>query len=597
MRPSQPSPAPRPFALRGAEPSRTLAKSADPAFAPVSLPGLSAIALASLLALATPEPVRAAQGSCGVGAGGLTVNNVRSGQCDLEAGDALVVNGAGEIRGGDNGVFVDSGGTGISVTNAGLIRGASFDGVFNRGSVSAITNSGRIDGVATGIYNPGQIGTITNNASGTIAGNGGSGGDAIISNLGGSRLTTLNNRGLIDGRVTTQDTTINIYGSSARFTGAVVNTLVGNVGTGDASINVRSGASFTTENTFRSDTFVVHSGGTLRMNSGAHTIQVDNGGAAAFNNQGTLRIPESVTAQITGNYTQSGALRIGAASTATFGRLNVSGNVSLTGAATFVVDVNAVNTLATGQTLDGVITAGGTLTNSAPATNVSDNSALFNFESRTDGTAVDLDVVAAGSPAPAPAPSPSPSPSPSPAPSPSPSPAPAPREGIVPAVIDNGLLNGVPTAQVLDGFIRGGRTGTDWDTVVTALGRLPTNAEVALAVGQAMPLMHGNSAQVALAHSAASGSAIEQQAGAVGQSGGNGPVTNGLWVKPVGNWVDQDGRDGASGYGLATYGIVGGLQSDLNARTRLGSASPTWTAMWMARVLQPGSAATSKAHS
>lgn len=140
----------------------------------------------------------------------------------------------------------------------------------------------------------------------------------------------------------------------------------------------------------------------------------------------------------------------------------------------------------------------------------------------------------------------------------------------MPAVIDNGLTNGVPAARVLDGYIRGGRNGSDWDAVVTALGRLPTNAGVAIAVGQAMPLMHGNSASAALVHSAASGSAIEQQAGATGASGGNGTAPSGLWVKPIGNWVDQDGRDGSSGYEVRTYGIVGGVQRDLHARARLG---------------------------
>lgn len=583
-----------------------------------------AIALGSAcnIAVSGPGPALMGAGSCQE-TGVFSVSDARTPMCELIDNDQLTVTSTGSITGVTNAVQVgtpDPGGTtpvGVQLINRGVLTGQMFNGLRNYGTIGLVENSGQINGINFGIVNSGEITTLENLTGGRIAGQNEGGvlnyqtiGEVNnqgfigavttgygIQNLGSiqelnntgtitglglfgaivstdtySRLTTLNNYGLIDGAVTTQDTTINIYGGSARFTGPVVNNLVGNVGTGDASIHVRSGASFTTENTFRSDTMVVHSGSTLQVGSAAHTLRVDNAAANAFDNQGTLVVPEGIHAQVNGNYTQSGGLRIGAASNANHGRLNVSGNAVLTSAATFTVDVNATNTLANGQTLEGVVSASGTLSNSAPSTNVSDNSALFNFTSRTDGNAVDLDIVAAGSPAPAPAPAPSPSPSPSPAPAPSPSPAPAPapREGIVPAVIDNNLLNGAPTAQVLDSYIRGGRTGTDWDNVVTALGQLPTNRSVAEAVGQAMPSMHGNAAQVALSHGASSGSAIEEQMSLAGRSGGSQAGDNGLWVKPVGNWVDQDGRDGVSGFEVGTYGLVGGIQKDLNASSTLG---------------------------
>lgn len=142
----------------------------------------------------------------------------------------------------------------------------------------------------------------------------------------------------------------------------------------------------------------------------------------------------------------------------------------------------------------------------------------------------------------------------------------------MPAVLQQGLINGAPAATVLDGYIRGGLTGSDWDTVVTALGLLPTNASVAAAVGQVMPALHGNAAAVGLNHSAATGSAIEQQKALRGQSGGDGLQGRGLWVKPLGNWLDQDNVDGASGYKMNTQGIVGGVQADLGAASTLGLA-------------------------
>ncbi len=140
----------------------------------------------------------------------------------------------------------------------------------------------------------------------------------------------------------------------------------------------------------------------------------------------------------------------------------------------------------------------------------------------------------------------------------------------MPAVISNGLDNGATIAVVLDGFIRGGSTGTDWDTVVTALGRLPTNSSVTSAVGQIMPSLHGNAALATMAHGASTGTVIEQQRAVIGQSGGSDAAGKGLWVRPVGNWVDQDAVNSVSGYKMGTYGLVGGIQSELGAGTALG---------------------------
>jgi hypothetical protein len=560
--------------------------------------------------MAGPGPVRGGAGGCPE-IGVITVSDARTVMCELITGDQLTVTSTGTIDGVNNGIQigdpVTGTDTGIQIINNGTVDStAGFNAVRNYGAITLIENNNLLTGLDGGIVNSGLIDVVTNTAGGEIIGRniagilnfntipeinnagliqGGANGygidnPGIINELNNSGTITgglgailntrdlfiLNNSGSLLGNVVTADTTLNLSGTAARISGAVTNT--------DGSVNLLTGASFTTENTFSSGTFSIASGATLRVNASGHTITVTSGTADAFNNAGTLRVGEGVTAQVNGNYTQSGGLRIGAASNANHGRLNVSGNAVLTSAATFTVDVNATNTLANGQTLEGVVSASGTLSNSAPSTNVSDNSALFNFTSRTDGNAVDLDIVAVGSPAPAPAPapapSPSPSPSPAPAPSPSPAPAPAPREGIVPAVIDNNLLNGVPTAQVLDSYIRGGRTGTDWDNVVTALGQLPTNRSVAEAVGQAMPSMHGNAAQVVLSHGASSGSAIEEQMSLAGRSGGSQAGGNGLWVKPVGNWVDQDGRDGVSGFEVGTYGLVGGIQKDLNASSTLG---------------------------
>lgn len=522
------------------------------------------LATASVLAVGLPaSTVLAGTGSC-VGAGAITVSDARVGECQLQTGDALSVTGTGSITGDGGssvvGVRVVSGQTGVQITNDGDIIGNPSDGLWNEGTITEVTNRGRIGAgpFALGVYSTGTITVLNNEAGAQIQA--GTGSINAIESYG--TLGTLNNAGHILGGIRTGNTTINLSGGSARITGPV------NVVGTNGSVNVVSGAVFTTENTFRSNVFRIQSGARLVVGSTLHVIEVFSPTSDAFSNAGTLHVPEGVNAQITGNYTQSGALRLGASSSSSFGRLTVSGDVNLQPSATFVVDVNGTNTLAAGDTLEGVLTAGGTLTNAASATNVSDNSALFNFRSQTSGNQVNLLVDAAGTPPP-PAPSPGGGGHGGGA-TPVPTPAPSPGQGIVPATIQAGLINGVPTAQVLDGYIRGGRTGTDWDAVVTALGRLPDDASVARAVGQAMPSMHGNAAQALLAHVSSTGSVVVGQQAGIGSDGAAAKSGAGLWVQPLNHRVDQDRYRQASGYRVRTQGLTGGYQGSMASGSTLG---------------------------
>ncbi len=499
-------------------------------------PAFRLTAIAGVLALSHGLAL-AGTGSC-VGAGAIGVSDDRVGECGLDTGDTLNITSTGSITGDGAGISVgvrvNAGTSGVQIVNDGTITGDPSDAIWNFGSIDRIDNRGLLQGgsaFALGLYNGGTITEFNNEASGVISGAGGQ--PNALRSIG--TLGTLNNAGRILGGILTTNTTINILGTSARITGAVDNA--------GGSVRVLSGAVFSTESTFDAASFHILGGGRLRIGASGHVISVSSGAADAFNNAGTLDVADGVQANISGNYTQSGTLRVGASSTASFGRVSATGDATLTAGARFDVDVSTLNTFAAGDTLAGVVTAGGALTNAAAAGNVSDNSALFDFESGTNGNAIDLRIVAASASS---------------------------ADGIVPAVIANNLLNGVPTARVLDGYVRGGATGTDWDNVVTALGQLPTNRRVAEAVGQIMPLMHGNAALAFMAHGAASGAAIAEQQALAGQSGGSQVGGRSLWVKPLGNWVDQDGRDGASGYELGTHGLVGGVQKDLNAATTVG---------------------------
>ena len=265
-------------------------------------------------------------------------------------------------------------------SSAGRIAGDTEGGILNYGTLVEVNNAGFI-GASTPV-----TALKTRDHSGAEQQRRDQRCIRAINNT--RQIDTINNSGRLLGSVTTANTTLNLTGTTARISGAVVNT--------GGSVNMLTGADFTTESTFNSNVFNVNSGATLRVGNSAHGLTVNAAAADAFNNAGTLRVGEGVLANVVGNYTQSGAVRLGASSVSSYGRVAVQGDAALTSPPRFFVDVNTVNTLADGQVLAGVVSATGTLTNAAATNNVSDGSALFNFTSVTNGNAVDLVVAAAG---------------------------------------------------------------------------------------------------------------------------------------------------------------------------------------------------------
>lgn len=471
------------------------------------------------------------------------------------AGSISELNNAGEISNSSNDGISNSGTIGLlNNTSTGTIN-AGFWGVWNTGTITELRNAGTIDGVS-GLVMHGDVTTLNNsgevlgsssavninhlatidtfNNSGLIRGGAGGAGAFAINNDGA--LGTLNNSGWIDGRVwSSKAFTLNLQGTSARISAPVINP--------GGSVNVVSGAKFTTESTFESGTFSIQSGGTLNVAGTGHSLTVTDGAANAFSNAGTLSVLEGVQANITGNYSQSGLLRIGASSAGSYGRLHVTGNAVFSADARFAVDVNGVNSLAAGDTLSSVVSTTGTLSNHAGGHAVQDNSALFDFELAGAANSLDLRTVAAAA---------------------------SNSSGIVAMVLNHGLPRGAPAAEVLNTYIQGGSSGTDWDSVVTALGQLPTGQSVASAVGQTLPLLHGSAAVAGLGSGSVTSTAVSQQQAMTGRSGGDGATGSRPWVKPLGSWLDQDTVDGASGFKFNTHGLIGGFQSDLSGTSMAG---------------------------
>jgi outer membrane autotransporter protein len=521
---------------------------------------------------------------------------------------SITNNTGGSISGGSYGIYVGGNNSTVgSITNSGSISGSTYVGIFlNSGSTisGSITNNrgGSISGGSTGINlgngstiyggisNNGTIsggrsagialyystvtGSITN--SGLITANGAfnnssrgagillsssSSVGGIINNTGGtiSGVLTgiaLKNSSSVTGSITNSGTisggSYAIYASANStlanldLTGNNTAHLIGDVLAQNTDVTVKAGATFGNTNAFEVKSFTVESGATFNMGAGPNTsgmmdgITVSNG----FTNAGTVAIADATTATITGDYTQSGKLSIGASSSSSYGKLLVTGAVTLSSGASFDVNVANINTLAKGDTLSGVLSSSTSLTNNAGTLTVTDNSALFNFTAAVNGNgnAVDLTTVAGTS--------------------------------VLGSVTSTGFNAGAGAAAVLDGFVNGGATGTGMDNVVTALGQLSSAQAVSDAVAQTLPLFTAGMNQVALNALHGTNLVIQaRQDSNRGQSSGDAFLGDRqFWLKPVGSWASQGNHNGVAGYDASTYGLVGGTDGEINDSSRIGVA-------------------------
>jgi len=255
------------------------------------------VALSGLFVV-SPGFALAGTGSC-PGVGPITVSAPTEGECGLESGDALTITSGGSINGSGAGasvgVRVNAGVSGVQITNDGAIVGDPSDAIWNLGDIDRITNRGDLQGgsaFALGLYNEGTVTEFNNEASGVVSGSAGQP-NAIQSP---GNLVTLNNAGQILGGISTNNTTINVLGTSSRITGAVNNT--------DGVVRLLSGARFTTENTFSSGSFHILDGARLQIGATGHDISVSSAAGDAFSNAGTLHVPVGVQATVDGKTTR-----------------------------------------------------------------------------------------------------------------------------------------------------------------------------------------------------------------------------------------------------------------------------------------------------
>ena len=488
------------------------------------------------------------------------------------------------------------------ITNSGSITGSGQAGIVverQSGVGGAITNSGRIAGALQGIIVTGAGSSIAGvrNVGGTISG--GVTGIAIVANStisggilnagvrssisGGKTGVAVQQGGVLSGGLTNSGTiqgseyAVNASPSSlpvvqgestARLPGDAhapsadaqiisresvllggitilgANTakFLGDVLAPSAGVTVASGATFTGSNAFAVQSFTVADGAHFNMGVMASTVQ-DNSGITVtqgVTNAGTLSVARDVTANITGDYTQAatGIFEMGAASTKSYSKLVVSGNVTLPSAAKINVDVVNLNTLGNGETLTGVI-SGATL--SASTFKVTDNSDLFTFTGHEHGDRVDL-VIASNA-----------------------------------LVLHDVKLNGNEPAEgaaaTLDHLIALGGTGS-MSPVITALGKLQTSQQVSAAVTQTLPLLTGASPAASSGFLTDMNRVVQARVDANhGLSAGDDFLTDSnVWLKPFGSWADQSARDGVAGFKANVGGLGTGLDSVVSESTRVGVA-------------------------
>lgn len=544
--------------------------------------------------------------STGASADGITATSNNGAVSVINRGSVTVASGRGLYADGGSASLSP---VSVSITNLGSVhayqagaRAIDYNGtasIDNRGSIRSTTRQGLIAWSANGgsqITNSGTV--VADHYDAVVAA--GTGGDVTVTNSGS--VTANRNLNLAQvspdfhgisaytdgtGNVTTTNTASGVItaawdagmaGASAQGTISIlnagrINALTGllaesnsgavnitNSGTLNASsvgiqVNSASSGDIVNSGTIASAStaFLVSDGTAVDVDNRNGALAVGSlqlGSLANFLNSGNLVLKQGaslsnyatggsvVSSSVGGNFTQnaSGSLDIAAASVASYSTLAVGGTANLGG--TLKVDVKSTYT---GGDLTDVITANGGLTNSS--LRVTDNSLRYAFSTLFRANGMDLVVRDTGM-------------------------------NSISGAVSPQSPGALGAAAVWDDLLADGTSSNELNQALQEIAGSGSATEVTNKVQQTLPLLTGNSINLANNTLGSVNSVIQSRVDATrGLSSGDAFLGDRhLWMKPFATRSRQDNRNGVVGYSAETHGFVIGADASVSPDTDMGLA-------------------------
>lgn len=402
-----------------------------------------------------------------------------------------------------------------SISNSGTISlsadsAKSLVGIIKRGT-GTVTNTGTISLSADSAYS--MTGIMNNSITGMVT-------NAGTISLSVDQTTFTQSGG-------TYDTSLKgIYSM-----GDVINsgTITATTGTGELNDNFYS----------------VSTTGTLTNNEGG--ILKGRLKAGNTTNSGLIQLSTGISS-IDGTFTQTATGTLGitlysdASGNVEYSKLAVSGTATLEENSGIYVDVTtaSANPLLFGTTLTSVISSTTGISVDTSTLNVTDNSLLLNFTATANSNSLDLNITEGMS--------------------------------ITDATQAGGMSGMVGMADVLDNL--SGTSDTDLSAFLGHLNTLSSEGAVAGQVAQAAPVNAAQGSAVGGQVLNAMGSVIQARQNSLSgsNSGDNMFSDRNLWVQPFTTFMDQDDKDGVSGFSATAYGIGMGADGEIASGDRLGLA-------------------------
>ncbi|QEL65084.1 hypothetical protein OTERR_16080 [Oryzomicrobium terrae] len=447
---------------------------------------------------------------------------------------------------------------GAEITNSGTVVADHYDAVVAAGTGGdvAVMNSGSITanrnmnlaqvspdfhGISAYSDGTGTV-SVTNTASGTIsarydAGMAAASAQGAISMVNAGRITALtgllaeSNSGRVDitnsGSITTSGIGIQVSSASA---GSVVNT--GTVASANTAVLVAYGVALDVSN---------RAGGTMLGNLAL-------GNLANLNNAGMLYLKQNVDAanpvatgsavasSVGGTFTQAstGLLGIAVSSNNSYSTLAVGGAANLGG--TIAVDVKPAYS---GAQVSNVITANGGVTDNG--LRVTDNSLRYAFSALFRSNGVDLVASDTGMTS-------------------------------ISSAVSAQSPGAQGAAQVWDRLLVNGTSSPELSRVLNNILSSTSAGEVTAKVQQTLPLLTGNTLNLANNTLGSVNAAVQSRVDAVrGIASGDAPgADRHFWLTPFATHSRQDNDGGVAGYSSNTSGFALGADSAIGANTDLG---------------------------